>query len=102
MRTKEEDVTQEVAVWAIPDKYEQTDKPFIFKLSTITPWEEGAVKVCTEQVTITVPEGINLMAKAVETLEGLKDEEVAEHNTRLANLDAQIQNLLRLTHDSGE
>lgn len=65
-------VTGPVGIWAIPKgRYDPEDAPpFSYRLSTEHLYAEGAVCVHTvDNVTLVVPPGINLVARAIETLE---------------------------------
>ena len=103
MLTKNEPVVGEVQIWAVPrSKYymneNPTASPFEYQLHTRDPWTTGAVRVCTHEVTLQVPAGINLLAAAVETLEAkIKEAEATFIRTKL-ELQEQINNLLMLSY----
>ena len=105
MKTTQKTITQELQIWAVPrstwhmENY-PNDEPFTFEVSTSKPWESGAVHVHNVEVTLVVPAGIDLTAKAIETLrEAIKEtRDAAEH--KVENLNKQINNLLMLEHDT--
>lgn len=96
--TKRTPVTGEVDVWAIPNPYaEEGELPFKYELRLDKPWQTGAVRVTSESITITVPAGINLIAKAVETLKEAKEDAHESYVRETQRLDERIQHLLMLT-----
>lgn len=105
MYTSNEAARGKVAVWAVP-KYSweleaelrenpnTTPRPFKYALYAGTkPWQDGAVQVVEREVSIVVPAGINLVEKAVETLEEAKRELYVETQEKINKLDARIQEL---------
>ena len=104
MRTKETPFTQKLNVWAVPRGVYEIEQnpnidPFKFSVSTDNSnWETGAVNVYSTEVTITVPAGIDLTQKAVETLEEALKQREADHYLTMQNIRQQISNLLLLTH----
>lgn len=107
MKTKKTEFNQTVGVWAIPKtsfEIEQSPKaePFYFQVQTNSPWQNGAVKVHEENITITVPEGIDLTAKAIETLELAKAELYGSLKQQVADIDSQIKALTMIEHIAPE
>lgn len=98
MKTKREPVIGPISVWAVP-KHPSTmqpgDRPFNYELSTNKSyhWSTGAVCVHTEEVTLVLPEGINLYEKAMETLYAAKEEAGKDYLRRLAEIDKQIEGM---------
>lgn len=101
MFTVSESVTDKIEIWAIP-RYQWADKsepPFSYHLyAGTTPYQEGAVKVSTQEVTLSVPAGINLLQAALDTLEDAKVRAREAYMEKVRSLDVQIQNLRQLTH----
>jgi len=107
MKTKNTTFTQTVGVWAIPKSSYQIEQnpdaePFDFQVQTGMAWQNGAVKVHEEPITITVPEGINLTAKAIETLELAKAELYGSLKEQIKEIDNQIRTLSLLEHITPE
>jgi hypothetical protein len=107
MKTKATVVTGDVSVWAVPRSAWQIERhpdepPFEYALyaGDSEPWTTGSVKVYTEQRTIQVPDGIDLVSKAVETLQEAKEEARRECQEKLDKYDTQIRSLLLLTGPS--
>jgi hypothetical protein len=107
MKIEKQSHTQTVSLWAIPKsaydlKYDReidTNAPaFRLAIRTDRPWAEGAVMVLEQEVTMEVPEGIDITVKAVETLQEAKAEIIADTARKLKELDEQIQNLLCITY----
>ena len=73
--TKKTDVTGEISIWALPNhNAKEGEQPFTYVLRDEhgSPWQDGAVKVNTLPVTLTVPEGLNLIQKAIERIAGVR------------------------------
>lgn len=101
MFTVSESVTGEVQIWAVPrSSYAPKDAPpFSYQLHAGTmPYQKGAVKVSTQEVTLTVPAGVNLLQAALDTLEDAKKKALETYVEQCKELDEQIQNLRQLTH----
>jgi len=109
MKTTEENVVGEVSIWAVPRtewEIKQSDDKKFFHLElysqNLEPYREGAVQLCTEEVTLTCPAGIDMVQAAVDTLHGVKEKVEQDHATRIDELDKQIAGLLRLSHITPE
>jgi len=114
MYTVETKVWADAAIWAIPKtvealKYENRvnpdgtiSEPFIYKIYAgyNTPYDSGAVKVHEFEVVATVPAGINLMEKAVETMRREIDSIRAESYNEVTKLEKRIQDLMYITNHS--
>lgn len=105
MYTKEEQVTGEVEIWAVPRQgWDSKDAP-PFKYQIGRSYYTGEVKVVTHQVTLDVPAGVNLYLAAMETLEAAKAEAFKEYQNKAAAIDEQIKAMLQLagpaTYDQG-
>ncbi len=102
--TQTQPVKGKVSIWAIP-KQEWIDNKFVFtngwnyRLSTSGLHLSGAVCVCTNEISLPLPGGINLAEKAIETLETAKKDELKEHLERQLVLDNMIGNLRQITHN---
>jgi hypothetical protein len=93
------------SAWRIEQEIEAGDPnpfPFEYTLRTSKPYGAGNVKVYGEDVTLTVPAGINLLAKAVDTLNEAIADERKESSLRIASLQGQINNLLQLEFKATE
>ncbi len=96
-------VTGEIGLWAVPRDpayVEAGECPFNFEICMYTAnhWKKGAICVASQQVEMLVPTNIDFRGKAVETLEAAIEQVQAEATKQVAELKAQINNLLMLTH----
>lgn len=104
MKTVDELVEGKMQVWAIPDKYPDEGEPpfrYVVRDNIGSPYQDGAVMVKEQDVTIRVPAGIDLLEKAIETLKGEIKTTRADAEVRVNNLQEQINNLLLLEHKTG-
>lgn len=101
--TKEERVSGEVAIWAIPnDGFGDDKRPFKYELHTGRCWITGAVQVTSYQVSLSVPAGINLVEMALRTIEDAKKSKWDEYLREVKDLDEQKQRLLLLVYKAEE
>ena len=105
MLTKSDHVTSVISVWAVPlsdweiSELEEGALPFKYESHITTkPWKQGAVKVTEHNVTLSVPEGVNLLEKAIETLEEAIEDRKKQYHTDVAEINQRIQELLLLTY----
>ena len=103
MRTEREQVIGMAAIWAMPRtewEIEQSDdkRPFKYCIKTDTAWQDGAVKVCEFDAAAWVPEGIDLIAKAIETMQDKIDSIQKNAEKEVASLLTQISSLQLLEH----
>ena len=101
--TEETPVSQILQVWALPhSKWHREsfpeEGPFHYQMRTDEPYGNGNVLLCEEKLTITVPAGIDLGAKAVETLEEEVRRVRKEANDKCTTLQEQINSLRLLAH----
>lgn len=99
--TEAEFVPGEVRVWARPRKYYDPDglEPFVYELRTDTCYAEGAVDVTGPvEISIPVPAGVNLVERAVLTLNEKKDLALKEYLKTCEELNKQIERLTLITH----
>jgi hypothetical protein len=99
--TEHERISGEVEVWAVPvDQYtaEETGRLFEYEIRTYRSFDDGAVKVCTDTITVDVPGGINLIEKAIETLDEKAAEHLKEYQEALKEIEHKKSQLLMLTH----
>lgn len=109
MLTKNDHVTSVISIWAVPlsdwqiAELEEGALPFEYETHTTTkPWKRGAVKVTEHNVTLSVPEGVNLLEKAIETLEEAIEDRKKQYHTDVAEINQRIQELLLLTYVPAE
>lgn len=98
--TEETTVTGPVEVWAIPRREwePETDPPYHYEIRTGNPYVKGAVRVhMVPDVTITIPAGVNLVAKAIETLTKERADAFEEYRQTAARVEKQIQQLVLLS-----
>ena len=103
MKTDFEKVTATVQIWAIPQSKwaleNQPDLPlFYYDLRVGKCYTDGAVHVADHEVTLEVPEGIDLTARAVDTLIAEQQRTRAEAEVRVVELQEQINGLLLIEH----
>ncbi len=97
-KTTQEVVSAEAAIWAIPRnewQIEQSDDgcPFYYAQRTSDAWQDGAIKLHEVELGATLPEGIPLLEKAVQTLKDAIAEERAASEKRVADLQQRIDTL---------
>ncbi len=99
--TTRQKVEGEISIWAVP-KYnpEPGNDPFEYELfsGSTKPWRNGAVKVNTETIVVHLPGGLNLVAKAVETLREAQVEIRNEATKNVEELEQRIRELGLLTY----
>ena len=103
MRTEKATFTQKLQVWAYPtDQYTRDMNPdspaFEYKVCTDKPWNSGAVMVHEEEVSLTVPAGVDLTTAAIATLEAAIKEVEDRDYQEIESLRQQIKNLVCLEH----
>ena len=101
MFTVSESVTGKVEIWAVPRSQwaDPSDPAFSYQLCAGTmPYQKGAVKVSTQEVTLTVPAGVNLLQAALDTLEDAKKKALETYVEQCKELDEQIKNLRQLSY----
>ena len=102
MKTTNEVVAGNIDVWAVPTSvWEQEELGmgvFKYRLKGDCDrcWDDGAVKVHTQEIVVTVPDGIDLRERAVATLTEEQERIERECKERVANLEKQIRALLCL------
>ena len=101
--THETTCTGQVSVFAKPNlEYDPTDREspsftYILREGT-THYYDTYVLVCTHDVTLATPAGVNLVSKAVETLQAKITEKKAELAEDIARLEAEIAKLQLITY----
>lgn len=100
--TQRTPVTGEITIWAIPNLDDDAEQPFRYELKGPgeRAWASGAVKVNSQTVTLHVPEGLNLVAKAIDTLKEAQDEVRKDAAEKVASLEQRIGELALLTHQA--
>lgn len=104
MITKKEAVTGKVAVWALPaSKWELQNNPqaevFKYVLATGDRWEQGAVKVQEYEISVVVPAGVDLLARAIATLQEQKEKVLGEAQRQATEIQQQINQLMLIGHE---
>lgn len=104
MKTKNTVIKQKLNIWAIPQTPYTMENvpdapPFYFEVRTEMCWHTGAVNVHEVEFSTEIPEGIDLTAKAVETLKEAKRKVQAEAHREIADIDKMIENLMYLEHN---
>jgi len=116
MKTEKTTVSGKCYIWALPMTdyqvklaLEEVDgdmekvTPFKYEITaSCSNWHDGAVRVCEFDVVGTVPEGIDLVKQAVETL---RDEIIKvrkDADDKIADLEEQIKNLALIEYKPAE
>lgn len=99
-KTTETKVEVELNVYAIPRTEHEISTsddgcPFQYKVYAgySSPYQDGAIKLHTTETVVTVPGGIPLLEKAIETLKEAIEEELRESQKKVANMQARIDAL---------
>lgn len=101
MKTKAETHEQEIHVWAVPRTItEKNARPFSYDLwiNDSGHWCTDAVFVCSSVVKVSIPDGIDLIEKAVETLKQQASDIRTEANSKVAKIEKRISGLLLIEH----
>ena len=104
MKTVETKVTKVIKVWAIPHsaywrENHPSSIPFDFEVRTSKAWDDGAVLVHEEEITLTVPAGIDLLSATISTMEEAIRNIKKDAAEKVDGLQKQINDLLLLTYD---
>lgn len=108
MITKREKVAGKAYVWAIPTcQWERQNDPemgmFKYQVSTNDHmYYSGSVKVCEHEVELTVPAGINLLERAVATLNEEKLRVLGDAQKKAMEIQEEINKLLMLGCDKAK
>lgn len=103
-QTIETTVEQTLSVWAVPHSHYRMAEnpeecPYSFEVKTGGHhWEDGAVKVWEQCMEFTVPAGINVTEKAIETFKEAQRQLQLDADEKINNLEERIKGLLQLTH----
>jgi hypothetical protein len=101
VKTIETEIKHTFHIWAIPGteyEFERTGERFYYDVISYEGdhWKEGAVKVSSQELTLVVPEGIDLVAAAVSTYEEALAAEDERHRGVVTDLNLRIKGLLLL------
>jgi hypothetical protein len=105
MITKREKVKGKAFIWAIPTSdWERNNNPevgvFRYKVGTEqNVYCTGAVKVCEHEVELEVPAGVNLLERAIVTLNEEKTRVLGEAQKRAMEIQEEINKLLMIGHE---
>lgn len=96
MKTQFTLVKCSVDIWARPRRSWEDDgtSPFVFL--DRRPYDDLEVKVCTHEVELTVPAGIDLVSRAIHTLEEKRDKIITDAKVEAMKVQEQINSLLCL------
>lgn len=102
-KTKQETVIGNVQIWAVPRSQYYMDEnpnaiPFRYELSTSRMWATGAVKVHEDDIAMVVPEGIDLLTKAVDTMKEEIAVTRADAQKKVEEIQERINSLLLLEY----
>lgn len=103
--TKKETLEQHVGLWAIPkssDCMEPGEFPFRYEIYGVgthpTHWRDAAIFLGTHHIFATIPEGVDLYAKCLETLDHQAKDAMATYSQRMQEIDRRRESLLMLAH----
>jgi len=102
IKTSKTPIDFTIYTWAVPNAYAaEGEFPFTYEVGiSSTHWREGSIMVAEFDLQVTVPEGVDLLMQALETLD-LKEESVQhKYNEDMKEIREQRQNLLRLSGPS--
>jgi len=105
MLTKREKVQGTAFIWALPTtEWERNMDPElgVFKYNVSTQshrYESGAVKVSEHPISLEVPAGINLLERAIATLNEEKQRVLGEAQKKATEIQEQINGLLMISHE---
>jgi hypothetical protein len=103
LKTESTEVTETLQIWAIPRSEWQIERdpakfPFRYEIRTGSPYQDGSVKVHEQEVSLYVPAGIDLRKKAIETLSEEIKTVKKDADTRVKDLEEQINSLALLEY----
>lgn len=100
--TREETVTGMVHIYAVPST--DRSRAFDYRVTSYEPYlmPTSAVKVTTFEVSGVVPAGINLVERALETMEQKQREIQEKADREKERIEEEKQNLLMITHQPVE
>lgn len=103
MKTEREKISGMASVWALPRttwEIEQSEDGRAFKyiVKTDTAWQDGAVKVCDFNVDTWIPDGIDLVEKAIETMQEKINSIQKNAQKEVDNLLEQIKSMQLIEH----
>ena len=108
IKTKNERITGNVQVWAIPKTRWENERdleeglppfPFNYEIRTDRSWSEGAVCIHTQDIVVELPGGLDLLSAALKTLRDAKREILAEAERKCCEIDEKIQKLALLEYN---
>lgn len=108
MNTEKTTVKGKVSIWAIPkrkselENLKEGEQPFDLTLRTDHCYADSAVNLAKVEVEVLLPEGINIMERAIETLEQEAEEAeryAAEVKQRCKQ---KIESLMLIEHNPSE
>ena len=112
MKTKQEAIKGSVQIWAMPrteweikqlvEGGEAEPLPFSYQIRTQSPWTDGAVNLHEAEVTVMLPPGIDLLKKAIDTLEEAMMAKTRAHNKDMTVLKKKRDALLMIEHKPEE
>ena len=106
MKTKLTAVSFTASIWALPtNEYQRNEcgmEPFEYAVYAgyNAPWQSGAVKLHEVEMQAHLPEGLDLLGKAVETLELAITEENERHESAIKELNRAVAGLMLLEHQA--
>lgn len=101
--TTDEKVTANISIWAIPnesyDSNAEDSEPFKYELKEgMYHWKDEAIRVDTQEVTLQVPSGVNLVQQAISTLNKKKEKAREEYMDTCEKMDNLISQLTLITY----
>lgn len=101
--TKKETVTEVVSLWAVPRRSPKIGEfPFEYEVrgtgEHATHWSDAAILLGRFPVTAEVPDGVDLYAKCLETLDHQAKDAMATYSQRIQEIDKRRESLIMLAH----
>jgi len=105
MKSTKISVEGSIYVWAWPKNPDYDDMEggmwhFELQHSGSYHWRTGAICIYEQKAVVHVPEGIDLLAKAVETVEAKMAQAKVDYDVKIVELQRELNGLLQLTHQS--
>ena len=103
MKTEATTLKQQLQVWAIPQSAYHIEEypdepPFYYEVRQSQSWSTGAVLVMEQEFEMTIPAGIDLTEKAIETLGKAAEEVQRDADANIESINSMISKLLMLEH----
>jgi hypothetical protein len=101
--TTKETLTETVSLWAVPRRSPKIGEfPFEYVVhgtgEYATHWNDSAILLGRFPISMEVPDGVDLYAKCLETLDHQAKDAMATYSQRMQEIDKRRESLLMLAH----